>query len=67
MISTRKNFSEAVKKYRNSSYLKYLIKNENQWSTFLINLEALIEEYDVVNISLMGFPENWHNLLLKDI
>ncbi|HHY43170.1 MAG TPA: hypothetical protein GX514_10070, partial [Thermoanaerobacterales bacterium] len=39
--------------------LKYLIKDDNKWTSFLINLEALFETFDKVYPSLMGFPANW--------
>jgi abortive infection bacteriophage resistance protein len=43
--------------------LKYLIKDKRRWLTFLTILQAFIEEFGVVDISLMGFPEKWTLLL----
>ncbi|UZQ86049.1 Abi family protein [Thermoclostridium stercorarium] len=46
--------------------LKYLIKDNQKWTNFTINLQALIEEFaDIVDISLIGFPNNWITLLEK--
>lgn len=43
--------------------LKYLIKDKNRWTIFLTNLKEVIEEYKDVDISLIGFPDNWYELL----
>lgn len=40
-----------------------LIKDKKEWRTFVINLKGLIEQYEKVDIKLMGFPDNWENLL----
>ncbi len=40
-----------------------LMKDKVEWDTFVTSLNALIEEYEKVNINLMGFPENWENIL----
>jgi len=46
--------------------LKYLINNDNEWTHFLKNLKALFEEFDkIVDLSLLGFPEDWFLLLQK--
>jgi len=29
----------------------------------IINISALIEEYEQVDITQLGFPENWRNIL----
>ena len=42
-----------------------MIKDRTRWTNFTIQLHALIEEFDVVDISLLGFPENWLDLLTK--
>lgn len=40
-----------------------LIKDTAEWRTFVTNLKALVEEYDKVDIKLMGFPDDWEQLL----
>jgi len=40
-----------------------LIQDDFEWRTFLTNLRALIEQYDKIDIELMGFPETWEHLL----
>lgn len=42
-----------------------LTKDKKEWYTLITNLKALIEQYKNVDISLMGFPVNWEELLLK--
>ena len=51
--------------YANIYILKFLINDRKKWTSFLTNLEALILEYDAVNISLLGFPtdKDWVKLL----
>lgn len=50
--------------FANIFILKHLIKEKQVWTTFITNLSALIDEYeDAVDISLMGFPERWKELL----
>lgn len=43
--------------------IKKLIKDKKEWSSFVTNIDALIEQYEIVDTSLMGFPENWAELL----
>ncbi len=47
--------------------LKFLYKDKLSWkSSFLVQLEALILEYqDSINLVHIGFPENWLELLSK--
>ena len=42
--------------------LKHILNNEH-WEYFVIELEALFEKYENINISTMGFPKNWKELL----
>ncbi len=44
--------------------MKRLFKNNAHWNVFVESIEALIDEYDSVDIKTMGFPENWKELLL---
>ncbi|KEI10834.1 hypothetical protein Z957_12365 [Clostridium sp. K25] len=44
--------------------IKELTVNSEEWLTFKIGLESLIEQYeDVINLTLIGFPENWGEVL----
>lgn len=43
--------------------LKYLLKNDIHWNLFVDNIELLFDKYGCVQISTMGFPENWKELL----
>lgn len=44
--------------------LKNLLPNDLRWEQFVDTLELLIEKYPSVQIQLMGFPENWKELLI---
>lgn len=44
--------------------MKRMLGNDERWKDFETQLEALIEEYqDVVNLSFMGFPNDWKDVL----
>ena len=46
--------------------LKYLFVNSNRqhlWDYFITNLKLLLEQYSEINISLLGFPSNWENII----
>lgn len=43
--------------------LKHLLKNDTHWNLFVDNIELLFDKYGCVQISTMGFPENWKELL----
>ena len=43
--------------------LKHLLKNDIHWNLFVDNIELLFDKYECVQISTMGFPENWKELL----
>ena len=47
--------------------MKFLVLNKEQWNNnILIKIICLFEEYkDVIDISLLGFPENWEKVLKK--
>src|SRR5699024_6992386 len=40
-----------------------LIMDTNEWNYFITNLKALIEQYEIVDTTLMGFPQDWEQLL----
>ena len=42
--------------------LKYLLKDDDHWNLFVDKIE-LFDKYPCVQISTMGFPENWKVLL----
>ncbi len=44
--------------------LKYLLPNDIHWKVFVDNVELVIDKYDAVDISTMGFPQNWKEILL---
>ena len=41
-----------------------LLKNESDWDYYVVKLAALIEQYEIVDISLLGFPEDWEKILM---
>lgn len=43
--------------------LKYLLKDNDHWNLFVDKIELLFDKYPCVQISTMGFPENWKVLL----
>ncbi|MBF8984887.1 Abi family protein [Lutibacter sp. B2] len=40
-----------------------MLKNDDEWDRFAIRLSALIERYDKIDISRIGFPNNWEYIL----
>lgn len=45
--------------------IKHSIQNKSEWNSFLINLKALIDQYEIIDLSLIGFPINWYDILLR--
>ena len=46
--------------------IKRMLNSDERWGSFEIQLEALIDEYsDVVQLSFMGFPKEWKEVLSK--
>ena len=43
--------------------LKHILKGAKQWDEFADRLEELIEKYKVVDVSTMGFSEDWGDIL----
>lgn len=43
--------------------MKHLLKKDTHWNLFVDNIELLFDKYESVQISTMGFPENWKELL----
>lgn len=36
---------------------------EKHWNCFVDEIEILFDNYEYIQIELMGFPENWKDLL----
>ncbi|WP_084027594.1 Abi family protein [Clostridium acetireducens] len=46
--------------------MNHLIADRKAWNKFFINLQGLINEYsNYINLDLIGFPENWIEILSK--
>lgn len=45
--------------------IKYLIHDKTYWNSWTERLNALMDEYTEVDKVLIGFPENWYDLLKK--
>lgn len=46
--------------------IKELTMRTSEWEVFRTHLEALVEEFkDVIDLKLIGFPENWTEILSK--
>lgn len=46
--------------------MKYLVADNKVWAKFFIDLQNLISNYgDSIDIKLLGFPENWIEILSK--
>lgn len=43
--------------------MKHLLPNDEHWTIFIDKISLLFEKYPNVKIELMGFPENWEELL----
>lgn len=46
--------------------MKHILPGDRHWMQFVDTLELLIEKYPSVQIKLMGFPENWKELLTDE-
>lgn len=62
-----KQYSErgvsSLRVYATLLCIKHLIPNDRHWSDFIDTVELLFEKYSHVNKELMGFPEDWQQLL----
>lgn len=45
--------------------MKHILVNDNHWKAFVDKIELLFEKYTSVKIELMGFPNEWKELLLS--
>ena len=46
--------------------MKHLLPGDEHWKEYVDTLASLFEKYPHVDISTMGFPENWHEILLEN-
>ena len=44
--------------------MKQILKNDKHWELYVSEIETLIDKYEMVDISTMGFPTNWKELLM---
>ena len=44
--------------------MKQILKNDKHWELYVSKIETLIDKYEMVDISTMGFPTNWKELLM---
>lgn len=44
-----------------------LLKEDKHWKLFVDRIELLIDKYEGIDIIIMGFPENWKELLLGNV
>lgn len=43
--------------------MKYILKDDDVWKTFIEDLSILISQYPKIHISKLGFTENWRELI----
>ncbi len=43
--------------------LKYILQGAKQWGEFVDKLEELVRKYEVVDVSTMGFSDDWLDIL----
>lgn len=43
--------------------IRYIVRGEPVWNTFVSSLQATIDEHAEVNLQYIGFPANWEQLL----
>lgn len=46
--------------------MKHILKNDKHWNAFTEQVKELFENYDEVDITTMGFPDNWFELLKNE-
>lgn len=45
--------------------LKHLLKRDMHWDIFVDKIELLFDKYESVDVSTMGFPQNWKEQLIN--
>ncbi len=53
----------SVRVYATLLCLKHLVPNDRHWIEFVDKIKLLFEKYSHVNKKLMGFPDDWENVL----
>lgn len=43
--------------------IKKLILSKSRWDFFVVELEALLDQYRIISHEKMGFPHNWKKTL----
>ncbi len=59
---TEKDIS-SVRVFATLLCVKHLIPNDRHWTEFVDRIELLFEKYPHVNIKLMGFPDDWSDVI----
>lgn len=58
-ITTNRLFADFV-------LLKYLLDNSEVWQNTIVNVDKVLAKYqDSIELSKIGFPEDWKNILEK--
>ncbi|MDO4563951.1 MAG: Abi family protein [Clostridia bacterium] len=47
--------------------MRYITKTNSVWRTFVSNLRGIIDECEAINLSFIGFPDNWEELLSESV
>ena len=47
--------------------IKHLVPNDKRWNEFVSKINYFFDKYSNVDIRLMGFPENWIEVLTSDM
>lgn len=47
--------------------LKHLLSKDKHWGSFVDELESLFEQYEMVDKSTMGFPDEWKEILRSEL
>ncbi len=47
--------------------MKHILSNDEHWNSYVEKIQILIDEYEVVDVKTMGFPDNWKEILLMKI
>lgn len=62
--SDKKHGIKAEKLFAAIYVMSRLCRDNREWDSFVSNLYALIDKYEgYINLNLIGFPENWNELL----
>lgn len=42
-----------------------LLKDDDEWQHYITTIKGLIEQYEVVDLQVLGFPDDWETILRK--